>query len=164
MDRLGLFGRGGFGNPFDAALCRDPECRRRKTMKRSSALIADAVINFVLGILLVLLIAFPDRITGLLGVPEVKNAFYPSIFGGVLIGIGIALVLESLRKDPEQLVGLGLGGAIAINLSGGIILPGWLLFAKLDLPLRGSIFLWIVAVLLVAVSSLEMVLHLRKGK
>ena len=131
-------------------------------MKRSSTLLVDAVINFILGILLVLLVPFPDQITGWLGVPAVENGFYPSIFGGVLIGIGIALVLESRRKDPARMVGLGLGGAIAINLSGGIVLTGWLLFGKLNLPVKGSIFLWIVALLLVGISSLEGILHLRK--
>jgi MFS family permease len=139
-----------------------PADEKEGTMKRSTALIIDAVINFALGILLVLLIPFPDRITQLLGVPAVENGFYPGIFGGVLIGIGIALVLESRRKDPGQLVGLGLGGAIAINLSGGAVLLGWLLFGKLELPLRGSVFLWIIAVALVAVSTVELILHLRK--
>jgi MFS family permease len=133
-------------------------------MKRSNTLIVDAVINFILGILLVLLVPFPERIPQWLGVPKVGNAFYASIFGGVLIGIGIALLLESLRKDPGRLVGLGLGGAIAINLSGGVVLLGWLLFGKLELPARGSVFLWIVAFLLVAVSTLELVLHIRKEK
>jgi hypothetical protein len=76
----------------------------------------------------------------------------------VLIGIGIALALESRRKDPGQPVGLGLGGAIAINLSGGIVLLGWLLFGKLGLPVRGSVFLWFVAILLVAISTVELFL------
>jgi hypothetical protein len=127
-------------------------------MKLGHALIADAVINFILGGLLILLVPFPDRISGWLGVPIPDSAFYSSIFGGVLIGIGIALVLESRRKDPGQPVGLGLGGAIAINLSGGIVLLGWLLFGKLGLPVRGSIFLWIVAILLVAISTVELFL------
>lgn len=81
-----------------------------------------------------------------------------------LIGIGIALVPESRRKDPGRLVGLGLGGAIAINLSGGAVLLGWLLYGNLELPLRGRIFLWIIAVALVAVSTVELILHLRRKK
>jgi hypothetical protein len=136
----------------------------RKNMKRSHALIADAVINFILGILLILLIPFPDQITQWLGVPGVDNAFYPSIFGGVLIGIGIALVVESRRTEPGRLVGLGLGGAIAINLSGGIVLLGWLLFGGMELPAVGSVFLWIIAGLLIIISTVELVLHIRKGK
>jgi hypothetical protein len=97
-------------------------------------------------------------------VPGVDNAFYPSIFGGVLIGIGIALVVESRRTEPGRLVGLGLGGAIAINLSGGIVLLGWLLFGGMELPAVGSVFLWIIAGLLIIISTVELVLHIRKGK
>jgi hypothetical protein len=137
---------------------------KEEIMKRSAALLADAAINFALGILLVLLIPFPDRIPQWLGVPAVENGFYPGIFGGVLIGIGLALALESRRKDAGQLVGLGLGGAIAINLSGGAVLLGWLLFGNLGLPLRGSIFLWTIALLLVVISTVELVLHVRKGR
>ena len=132
-------------------------------MKRSSALLIDAAVNFLLGVLLILLVPFPEQVAGWLGVPPAENAFYASIFGGVLIGIAIALVVESLRRDPGQLVGLGLGGAIAINLSGGVVLTGWLLFGKLTLPLRGSVFLWTVAILLVVISSIEWILHIRRG-
>lgn len=54
-------------------------------------LITDAVINLTLGILLLLLIPFPKQIPRLLGVPAVNDAFYASILGAILIGIGIAL-------------------------------------------------------------------------
>ena len=57
-----------------------------------------------------------------------------------------------------------MGGAIAIHLSGGIILLGWLLFGGMDLPLRGSIFLWSIALLLVVIRMVEWILHIRKGK
>jgi hypothetical protein len=41
--------------------------------------------------------------------------------------------------------GLGLGGAIAINLCGGGVLLLWLASDCLALPLRGRVVLWIVA-------------------
>jgi hypothetical protein len=47
--------------------------------------------------------------------------FYPNALGGVLSGIGIALLIEAFR-EPNGLVGLGLGGAIAINLCDGFTL------------------------------------------
>ena len=117
----------------------------------------DAVINFLLGILLLLSIPIPKQMSAFFGVPVIEQAFYPSILGGVLIGIGISLLLESKRQTHQQMIGLGTAGAIAINLCGGAVLLGWLLFGNLNLPLQGSIFLWIVAILLVGISSVELI-------
>lgn len=128
-------------------------------MKRAQLLLADAIVNLALGALLLLVVPFPAQLPQLLGVPPVTGAFYPSILGGVLFGIGIALLLERSRKDTDGLVGLGLGGAIAINLSGGIVLGGWLLLGNLDLPPRGRVFLSALAVMLVAISAAELVAH-----
>jgi hypothetical protein len=133
-------------------------------MKDSIVLTIDALINFVLGILLMLVIPFPD-LPRILGVPQVGQAFYPSIMGAVFIGVGIALVIEVYRKGQAGLVGLGLGGAVAINLCGGMTLMGWLLFGGLGLPLKGSFFLWVIALLLVGISTIELIVHFRqRGK
>jgi hypothetical protein len=77
------------------------------------------------------------------------------IFGAVLFGIGITLAWEGSRGDG-QLVGLGLGGAIAINLCGGLVLTAWLLFGELVLPIRGRAILWGLAVILVLISLVEL--------
>ena len=132
-------------------------------MRSSKVLMVDAGINFILGILLLLTIIFPERITQFFGVPMVKNAFYPSILGAVLFGIGIALVLESYRTNPEQLVGLGIGGAVAINLCGGAVLIGWLIFGDLHLPLRGTVFLWSIGLILITISGCELLMHPRRS-
>lgn len=124
-------------------------------MKRESILVIDAVVNLLLGSLLLLLVPFPS-LSRTLGVPEVDVPFYASILGAVLFGIGIALILESRRRRGEdQLVGLGLGGAVAINLCGGLVLIGWLIFGDLGLPMRGNVFLWSLAVVLVGLSGVE---------
>jgi mannose/fructose/N-acetylgalactosamine-specific phosphotransferase system component IIC len=81
----------------------------------------------VLGLLL---ITFPPKVIEFLGVPAAGHRFYLSIFGGVLVGVGIALLTEYLRK-PDGMVGLGLGGAIAINLCGCVVLAVWLASGKL---------------------------------
>jgi len=131
-------------------------------MGRSTLLMVDAGINFILGVLFLLTIPFPGQISQFFGVPKVANSFYPSIFGAVLFGIGIGLILESYRTKPEQLVGLGLGGAIAINLCGGAVLIGWLIFGDLHLPLRGMVFLWSIGLILITISGFELVVHARK--
>jgi hypothetical protein len=72
-------------------------------MRHSEILSVDAAINLVLG---VLLMVFPRPIVDALGVPASQSAFYPSILGAVLTGIGIALVIQIAgREQPD---GLGL--------------------------------------------------------
>lgn len=127
-------------------------------MKHSVVLLIDAVINVILGILL---LAFSEKIVALLGVPGTSQYFYPNILGGVLVGIAVALVIEAFRK-PKELVGLGLGGAVAINLCGGIVLAYWLLFKHLTIPAGGRIFLWILVLILVVISSIELIIYFHK--
>ena len=122
-------------------------------------LFIDAVINLLLGILL---IPASNRIADFIGVPPVEPGFYPSILGAVLFGIGIALLIETFKRN-RKVSGLGLYGAIAINLCGGLVLASWLIIAELHLPLRGLIFLWILVFLLIIISLIEFV-HDRKGK
>lgn len=124
-------------------------------MGTSIMLTIDAAINFLLGFLLLLTIPFPKQIPQFLGLPEIIHPFYTSIFGTVLCGIGIALVLESQRSEPEQLMGLNLGGAVAINLCGAAVLLGWLHLGALNLPLRGQVLLWVLGLILITISGFE---------
>jgi len=123
-------------------------------MKHSIVLSADAAINIVLG---VLLMAFPRPIVDALGVPASKSAFYPSILGGVLVGIGIALIIQITRCERPD--GLGLWGAVAINLCGGFLLAAWLLLGDLAIPVRGHVFLWSLVAVLVGVSIVELTMQ-----
>jgi hypothetical protein len=96
----------------------------------------------------------PFLLVQALGMPMADPSFYPSILGGVLFGIGLALLIECYRQS-NGFIGLGLGGAIAINLCGGLVLAIWLLSDSLYLPLRGQIFLWSLVLLLVGISLIE---------
>ena len=87
---------------------------------------------------------------------------YPTILGAVLFGIGIALTIECYRK-LWRMVGLGLRGAVAINLSGGLVLILWLIFGDLNIPLRGHFFLWSLAIILVGISLIEVFTHLENS-
>jgi len=69
-------------------------------------LLADAVINLVLG---ALLLVYPQWLVEALGMPVVATTFFPNVLGGVLFGIGLALFIAS--RGGAQ--GLGLDGAIA---------------------------------------------------
>jgi len=112
-------------------------------------LLADVVINLVLG---VLLLTYPQSLVEALGLPAVRLAFFPNVLGGVLIGIGIALLLA--RRGGAS--GLGLDGAITINLCGAGVVVGWLLVSPGAIPTRGRWTLWTVAVLVIGIGLLEL--------
>ncbi len=70
----------------------------------------------------------------------------------MFVGIGVALLLERFKPS---LGGLGIGGAMGINLIFGVVLTGWLLLSGVGLPLRGVFVLSILAVILVGISIAE---------
>jgi peptidoglycan/LPS O-acetylase OafA/YrhL len=127
-------------------------------MTRDPVLLIDALINLLLGVLLLL---FRPGLVEFLGIPQAEQTFYPTILGAVLIGIGLALVLECSGR-PKGLVGLGLGGAVAINLCGGVVLAVWLASGRLTMPMRGQAVLWSLVVILVAISVTELYVHQRR--
>ena len=120
--------------------------------KHRTLLIIDGIINLVLGILLLLV---PFGMASFLGVPEPVSFLYPCVLGAVLFGIGIALFLE-VRGSSKGIRGLGIGGAIVINFCGAVTLLGWLLMSSPDLPLRGQILLWSIAVVVLLVGVVEL--------
>ena len=120
----------------------------------------DALINFVLGILLLF---FSPVLAEWLGIPSSSTAFYPNILGAVFIGITIALLINVFGKKDGVSDGLGLTGAISINLCGGIVLAAWLFFGNLRLPAKGYIILWLLVLILIIVSVIELI-HLSHGK
>lgn len=129
-------------------------------MSKRITLTIDAFINLILGILL---LAYSQPIVDFFGVPSTQDYFYPNILGAVFIGITIALLTEAYRKEPNGYIGLGLIGAICINLCGGIVLFLWLVFGDLELPLKGYIFLWILDILLLVISTIELLVNLKKN-
>jgi hypothetical protein len=120
--------------------------------KHRTLLMIDAFVDLILGGVLLL---FPAGCVGFLGLPRTNNYFYASILGAVILGIGVALAAE-LCGAPLGIRGLGLGGAIAINLCGGGALAFWLLCVPLDLPTRGFIVLWLVAILVLGIGVAEL--------
>lgn len=120
-----------------------------EAMRGSRLLALDGVGNILLGLPLLL---FPETVSHFLGLPPMESRFFPLILGAVFVGIGAALLLQ--RFKPE-LGGLGLAGAISINLIFGIVLGGWLLFSDVRLPARGMFVLLALTVILVGISVIE---------
>lgn len=120
-------------------------------------LLIDAIINLFLGIVL---LAYSEPVIKIFGLPESDMSFYPNILGAILFGIGIALLIEYRR--PGEFIGLGIGGAITINLMGGIVLFFWLAFGNLNIPAHGKIILWILDIVLIGISSMELIAYMNK--
>ena len=118
-------------------------------MRQSRLLEIDGVGNVLLGLPLLL---FPQVVSRVIGVPYSGESFYPVSLGAILVGIGIALLMERFKPSIR---GLGLGGAISINLTFGVVLAAWLLLTRPALPLRGASLLWGLVVVLVGISLSE---------
>ena len=71
------------------------------------------------------MLIFPIQVVEALGAPIPENNFYANILGAVLLGIGLALLLEYSR-EKTGVAGLGIGGAIIINLCAAGVLSLWL--------------------------------------
>jgi hypothetical protein len=120
---------------------------------KKTLLCIDGIANLVIGAVLLL---FPAGMLQLLGLPAVSHHFYTSILGAVILGIGLALFVE-LLSGPKSARGLGLAGAIAINLCGGGALLGWLVLSPFELPVRGHVILWTTATVVVGIGVVELV-------
>ena len=116
-------------------------------------LLVDALINFLLGVLLLI---FPPAVVNFLGIPTSSTGFYPSILGSIFIGITVALILGATQTKSRRNTGLGLMGAISINLCGGLTLAFWLVFGRLKIPTKGYVLLWALVAILFAVSLFEL--------
>jgi hypothetical protein len=114
------------------------------------------MINLFLGVVLLI---FSEPVVAFFKLPPSETKFYPNILGAVLFGVGIALLIECRRKG--RFIGLGLGGAISINLAGGIVLFIWIISGKLRIPFHGLAILWILDGLLLAISSFELIIYFR---
>lgn len=127
-------------------------------MKETPLLTIDAAVNLILGLPLMLI---PTNTARILGLPLPEQAFYASILGAVLTGIGVALLIERFR-ERSHMAGLGIGGAIAINIFGAVALILWLFLGGLDIPVRGYVFLGVVAVAVLGISLVELQAYHRK--
>ena len=121
---------------------------------RSFLILVDAIINLVIGVVLLL---FPLGVPGWLGLPGSAEPFYPLILGAVIFGIGLALILEFI-SDSKNWRGLGLEGAITINFCGGGMLLIWLIFSNMNIPFRGLFILWTIAIVVLAVGMIELLM------
>ena len=116
-------------------------------------LVVDGIVNLVFGILLMF---FPAQLLVTFDLPKVETFFYVNILGAVLFGIGVTLLLERFA-ERYHVRGLGIGGAIAINLCGAGALIFWLLFGDLEISQGGAVFLWSIAIVVFGIAIAEVI-------
>jgi hypothetical protein len=126
-------------------------------MMEKVLLTIDGLANLALGVILLL---FPVGAGQALGAPSFTDLFYPTLLGGVLVGIGLALFIQRFRGS-QPVSGLGVEGAIAINVCGAGVLLIWLIFGSLDVPNIGRSVLWIVAIVVFLIATVEMLWRFR---
>jgi hypothetical protein len=126
---------------------------RRNDLGEKTLLTLDGTVNLVLGTLLAL---FPRRVAERLEIPVPSSSFYASILGSVLVGIGLALLIQRFRRSSDT-AGLGIEGAIAINFSGATVLVMWLISGRLNVPALGCALLWFVALLVLGIGCAEVI-------
>lgn len=99
-----------------------------------------------------LLLAVPGLLITVLGLPASESSFWPRLLGGVLMGTAIATAagLASWTKS-----GLGLGGHVAINVSIALAVLSMLVLGPAIPAKRGRMFLWLLALSLLALAFVE---------
>ena len=100
------------------------------------------------GIGLIMLLA-PVAAAKIAGLPHGNTAFWPRLFGAALLGIAAAFAFEGYTRLNTNISasGLGLGGAVIINLITILSLIGLILF-KGTRTRRGHLLLWSMSLLL----------------
>lgn len=103
-----------------------------------------------------MMLMMPITSAKLAGLPHGNSAFWPRLFGAALLGIAAAFAVEGYTQLNANISarGLGLGGAIAINLVTVLSLIGTLIFKGVTTR-RGLLLLWSFILLLVLLMLFE---------
>jgi hypothetical protein len=89
-----------------------------------------------------------------LGVALPGVTFYASMLGAVLLGVGLALLVERSR-GTLGFPGLGINGAILVNICCAATLGIWLFYKSLNLLQIGYILLWALVAGIVTITLAE---------
>ncbi len=111
----------------------------------------DSIVNIIIGLLL---LCYPLGVGKILGLPQPGENFYTLILGAVLLGIGIALFIES-KYYNRGMRGLGLEGAVVINIIASIVLIIILISGTLNISIIGSLILWFIGILVFLIGIVE---------
>jgi hypothetical protein len=89
----------------------------------------------------------------LFGLPPSTGSFWPRLLAAVLVGAGLAIVLDALVTPGK---GLGLAGCMAINLTAAAVVTGQLVMGRTVTTRRGKATLWLLVAALTVLSLVEL--------
>lgn len=103
-----------------------------------------------------LMLLFPITSAKIAGLPHGNIALWPRLFGVALLGMSAAFAFEGYAQLADDITarGLGLGGAIVINLLAAVSLVGTLIFKGISTK-RGLLLISFLILLLVLLILLE---------
>jgi hypothetical protein len=102
-----------------------------------------------------LLVFLPITTARMAGFPHGNTAFWPRLFGSALLGIAGAFAVEGyIAGGAIEAKGLGLGGAVIINLTAILSLFGTLIFSAVATR-RGKVVIWLMILLLLFLTLFE---------
>lgn len=102
-----------------------------------------------------LLILAPITVARVVGLPHGDVRLWPRVLGAALLGVAAAIWVEN---DIQNVRGLGLGGLIALNVV-GLVLLVTITVGRVSTTRRGSLALWLTILILFALTVLE-IIHL----
>lgn len=97
-------------------------------------------------------ILLPLTLIKVLGLPPASHAFWPRLFGTLLIGLAGATFIEGSLEGSR---GLGLAGCVLINLLLAGMIAALATLKQGAHTRRGSALLWLLAVLLLLLALIE---------
>ena len=95
---------------------------------------------------------FPLTAAKVLGLPAGGSGFWPRLLGAMLIGLAGAAFIEGRATGAG---GLGMAGAVVINLVAAGMLVALLVFQRAAVTWRGKALLWMLAAALVVLGLVE---------
>lgn len=112
-------------------------------------LLIEALVKLAAGVMLVLA---PLATASVLGLPRPPSGFWPRLLGALLIGLAAALFIE-MRLPGSK--GLGLAGAIAVDIVLAFTLVAQMLAKAGAETRRGKLVMWLVTAALVVLALVE---------
>lgn len=98
------------------------------------------------------LVLVPRTLARVAGLPPAESSFWPRLLGGILIGIAVAALVEVRFKSS---IGLGLAGAVSVNVATAATLGSLLILGQAGPSRRGRFALWLAAAGLLILALVE---------